>query len=161
MSFKEKCVQLLQNSTVDAIPLVPELIEINSKSTLQQAFQTLLNNNILSAPVYLEEEGEYTGFLDLRDLISFVVFVYDNANLENDIQLAHIVSNGKNLIKSPTAGGVTVSYLSRRNKFTPVHGDDSLLRVAEILASGTHRVPVMGPNGRVISIISQSNINSV
>jgi len=55
--------------------------------------------------------------------------------------------------------GVTVSYLSRRHRFSPVTEDEPLVKVVSHLASPTvHRVPVVDSQGRVINIVSQSAI---
>ena len=46
--------------------------------------QKLLDNDILSAPVYDVEAAKYTGFLDLRDLVSFTVYLYDEQQDPDD-----------------------------------------------------------------------------
>lgn len=51
--------------------------------------------------------------------------------------------------------------LAKRNRFVPVHLDDSLFKVAEILAAGgAHRVPVTDPNdpSKIIDVVSQSTL---
>jgi CBS-domain-containing membrane protein len=52
--------------------------------------------------------------------------------------------------------------LSRRNRFHPVKQEDSLFDVVKILVNRhIHRVPVLGANGKVVNIISQSTVASV
>jgi len=97
-------------------------------------------------------------FLDIRDLISFVVFVYDQQKVTNDIRLADLIRYGIGQFHTLTTDGVTVSYLARRNRFVPVKESDSLQKVTNILASGLHRVPVVGDDGKVVNVISQSTI---
>jgi CBS-domain-containing membrane protein len=47
---------------------------------------------------------------------------------------------------------------SRRNPFKPVGQTATLKEAAQRLAAGAHRVPVVGADGRVVNIISQSSI---
>jgi len=101
---------------------------------------------------------EYVGFLDIRDLVSFVVYVYDQQKVHNDSRLGDLIRYGIGQFTTPSTDGVTITYLARRNRFKPVLLSDSLLTVVELLAKGLHRVPVLGENGRVINIISQSTI---
>ena len=42
-----------------------------------QVFECLLDNCVLSAPVWDEVTSEYCGFLDLRDLVSYIVYEWD------------------------------------------------------------------------------------
>jgi len=149
---------LLSQTKVGALKRPPKVIVIDSKTPLLEAFQTLLDHNLLSAPVYDGEKKVYTGFLDIRDLVSFVVFVYDEQKVEDNNTLKDILRHGEKMFSTPTTDGVTVSYLSRRNKFIQVMDEDTLLKVTEILSHGVHRVPVIDKDGNVVSIVSQSNV---
>ena len=78
----DKLKQLLLNNSVDSIPAPKNgVIQLDSTEQVVHGFQKLLDNNILSAPVWDAKEGKYIGFLDIRDLVSFCVFIHDN-NLE-------------------------------------------------------------------------------
>lgn len=44
---------------------------------LLEVFQTLLEEGVLSAPVWDEGTSEYCGFVDLQDLLSYVVYEWD------------------------------------------------------------------------------------
>lgn len=131
------------------------VIEIDSKQPLEQAFAVLVDNNILSAPVWDEESKMYLGFLDIRDLVAFAVF----ASKENEmIRDLHEIVNHATKLHSKTQDSITVTYLCLRNPFKAVQGEATLEEVCRILATGTHRVPVIGADGKVINIISQSSI---
>jgi len=134
------------------------VIEIDSTKNLYEAFQLLLEKNILSAPVYDQATSKYTGFLDVRDLNSFVVFVHDEQKVHNNTQLADLITHGESQFKTATTDGVSVKYLSRRNRFHPVAGTDTLFKVCEYLsAPDIHRVPVL-ENGKVSTLITQTTI---
>jgi len=129
------------------------------KSTFSpfEGFKTLVDNNILSAPVYDEKAHKYSGFLDIRDLVSFVVFVDDDQKSDVPQNLNELIMHGCKLFKAELEG-VTVTYLSRRNPFHPISSGESLLKVCEELAKGLHRVPIVNNNGDLVNIISQSTV---
>lgn len=62
------------------------------------------------------------------------------------------------MFKAPTTEGVTVSYLARRNKFSPLKEDAKLLAAVELLSRGLHRVPILSESGKLVNIVSQSSI---
>jgi len=157
-SYREQCLAYLNNLTVSSIHSVQKIIQLPSTATLIHGFETLLDNNILSAPVYIEGSGEYVGFLDIRDIVSFVVFVYDQQIVSNDSRLADLIRYGVGQFHTLTTDGVTLTYLARRNIFRPVKLTDSLMKVIKILGSGLHRVPVLDDEGKLVNIISQSTI---
>jgi len=151
-------VEILKTHTVASLPIPQSIVEFTNHTPLFEAFQTLVKQNLLSAPVKSAESNEYLGFLDIRDLVSFVVFIYDEQKVQNDTRLNDIVQHGSGLLKSPGTDGVTISYLCRRHRFSPVPQTHSLLQVAQIL-SDKYRVPVV-LDGKVVNVISQSTIIS-
>jgi len=150
--------QLLANTKVSSIasPKGGAVI-IRSTETTYEGFKKLLEHHILSAPVLDVNTNKYTGFLDMRDLASFVVFVDDDQHSDVPSNLQDILIRGCKLLKQPT-DGVTCTYLSRRNPFHQVQLEDTLLHVCEILAKGVHRVPVVDAKGQVVNIVSQSTV---
>jgi len=111
----------------------------------------LLSYNILSAPVY---DGEkYIGFLDIKDLVTFVLTLYDEGFFETGTNISDILRSAGDKL--------SIVELSKKNKFIPVDENDSLFKVVQILATDVPRVPVLGQNGKVINIISQSSIISI
>eukprot|EP00007_Cunea_sp_BSH-02190019_P001846 CAMPEP_0174236862 /NCGR_PEP_ID=MMETSP0417-20130205/6233_1 /TAXON_ID=242541 /ORGANISM="Mayorella sp, Strain BSH-02190019" /LENGTH=313 /DNA_ID=CAMNT_0015315559 /DNA_START=51 /DNA_END=992 /DNA_ORIENTATION=+ len=146
--------ELLASAKVSDIPLPGKVVVLSSSQTPAEAFAVLVTERILSAPVRVAGSREYCGILDVRDLISFVVFGETEVAHTN---LIEIVGAGEKMYKEAIEG-VTVSYMARRNPFHPVKEDASLLAVAEKLAKGTHRVPVVNAEGDVINIISQSSL---
>jgi len=135
----------------------PDVIIINSSETPFQAFKKLVDNNILSAPVWSEETKQYTGFMDMKDLVSFVIYIDDDQNSSAPNNLEDIVLSGLKLFKAPV-DGVTVTYLSRRRPFRSVSTNDSLYHIMELLAKGTHRVAVIDDSGKAVRIVSQSSV---
>lgn len=147
-------LDFLQTHFLKALPQPrPDVIVIPADTQPAEAFKILVDNNILSAPVYDTYLQHYWGFIDLRDLISFAVFTEEQ---EGGHTLQDIVGVGVKMFRRPTAA-ITTPYLARRHPFTPVSDNASLAEVAAILASGVHRVPVM-KQGKVVDIVSQSTL---
>eukprot|EP01117_Protostelium_nocturnum_P018867 TRINITY_DN798_c0_g1_i1.p1 TRINITY_DN798_c0_g1~~TRINITY_DN798_c0_g1_i1.p1 ORF type:complete len:316 (+),score=95.22 TRINITY_DN798_c0_g1_i1:141-1088(+) len=134
----------------------PKVITISSTETPYQGFLKLVENSILSAPVYLEDTKQFTGFLDMRDLVSFVIYIDDDQNSPAPNNLEDIVLSGLKLYKAPV-DGVTVTYLSRTKPFHPIKETDSLWDAFELLGKGVHRVPVVNEKGEITNILSQSS----
>jgi len=131
------------------------VIVVNSNEQPLQGFQRLLDNHILSAPVYDDAAGKYIGFLDIRDLVSFCVFINDNNNETSN--LTDLVNYGVKMFKH-AVDGVTVTYLSKRNPFHSINKGASLKEAFDMLARGLRRVPVVDENGKIVNIISQSTV---
>eukprot|EP01128_Nolandella_sp_AFSM9_P009153 TRINITY_DN5789_c0_g1_i1.p1 TRINITY_DN5789_c0_g1~~TRINITY_DN5789_c0_g1_i1.p1 ORF type:complete len:354 (-),score=90.60 TRINITY_DN5789_c0_g1_i1:175-1236(-) len=157
MSFKSNANAILQSKTVSAIKAPDSILALDSKATLHESFQKLVDKNILSAPVYDQSTSTWIGFLDVRDLVSFIVFVYDEQKVTDNTRLQDLLVHGLGQYKMATTDGVTVGYLARRNRFVPVSEEDSLTKVVEVLSKGVHRVPVVKDN-KVVNIVSQSSI---
>jgi len=145
-------VEVLQVSGDDR-----DIVEISSTLSISEGFQVLLDNNVLSAPVYDSAAKSYVGFLDLRDLVSWAVFLYDEQENPTDDEL-DLINAAQKLYKHAT-GGITLSYLARRNSFRAVKSGASLASVAAILKTGVKRVPVLNEENRVKFIISQTAVN--
>jgi len=107
--------------------------------------------------VWNEETKKYTGFLDMRDLVSSVVFIAEHASNTQTKTLADLFVNAKWV-----GGAFTVTYLSRRNPFRSVHLSDSLATVLELLAKKgpgrMKRVAVVDEAGKVVNIVSQTTL---
>eukprot|EP01126_Amoeba_proteus_P008341 TRINITY_DN1307_c0_g2_i9.p1 TRINITY_DN1307_c0_g2~~TRINITY_DN1307_c0_g2_i9.p1 ORF type:complete len:315 (+),score=22.67 TRINITY_DN1307_c0_g2_i9:199-1143(+) len=154
--FKTKVLEFLYKNSTEILECGNGVIQIDSRSPILDAFEVLLNNNILSAPVWDALENIYTGFLDIRDLVSWVVFLYDEQKLQDNTRLLDLVQHGMSEFRL-SGDGVTLSYLSRRHRFQAVEEGEPLMRIVQLLATGMHRVPVV-KDGRLIKIISQTTI---
>jgi len=159
-SFKQNALDFLKvTKIVDGFPRPEHIISLDSKCKLYDGFLALIQGNVLSAPVWDASVNKYIGFLDIRDLVSFVVYVYDDQKVQDNSRLEDLILHGVGQLKMKTTDGVTVSYLSRRHKFITVSENDTLDTVTKILADqSVHRVPVLDETGKVVNIISQSSI---
>jgi len=152
--------RLMEKTPVEVLRVSGEernIVEISSTLSIGDGFQVLLDNNVLSAPVYDPAAKSYVGFLDLRDLVSWAVFLFDEQENPADDEL-DLINAAQKLYKHAT-GGISLSYLARRNPFRAVKSGSNLASVAAILKTGVKRVPVLNDENRVIFIISQTSVN--
>jgi len=139
--------KVLQNHTASEIETSGKVIEIKSTMSPMEASQILWENNILGAPVWDDERKKYLGFFDMRDTLSAVIASHKDVKGES-LPL---------MTKWFEDMNVTVTYLAARNPFVYCKADTSLEEVCRRLVKNKcHRIPVVGPDGRCVSIISQS-----
>ena len=71
----------------------------------------------MSAPVFDEKEKKYTGFLDVRDLVSFVVFIDDDQNSSSPTDLEYILKHGLKVFRVPVDGVTcTCKFVQKKKK---------------------------------------------
>jgi len=159
--MKKSFREAIENLKVSDLPAMKgPVVTVSSNDSLEEGFLKLSNGNVLSAPVFSEETKQYTGFLDMRDLVSSVVFISEQQSQKATKTLADLFVNAKWV-----GGAFSVTYLSRRNAFKSVSPSDPLIKVCEMLAARSgaaklKRVAVVDAEGQVTAIISQSTLLS-
>ncbi|KAI8637633.1 hypothetical protein BD408DRAFT_424159 [Parasitella parasitica] len=142
-----------------------KMIEINGSVSVEEACQVLVENNISSAPVFVDsEKGHYIGMFDYGDVIAYILLVLhrkpdqkesnDTIDLES-LEIKDIIQRALQGQKVPVG---MASDLSRKNPFYSILEEATLLSAVEIFASGTHRVSILEPDGSVKGILSQSTV---
>ncbi|KAK3268222.1 hypothetical protein CYMTET_23271 [Cymbomonas tetramitiformis] len=163
-------VPLLESSVGELPKRKEKVICIEASTPVLEAFQEIMDNFILSAPVRDEKSGEWVGFLDLRDLVSYAICDYDDKhakkpartmpNLKVCLQNVETSMYALNAAagKAVSAAYSNITYLARRHKFCPVTEEKSLVDVVNLLGAGIQRVPVVNEDGEIVNIVSQSSI---
>jgi len=116
---------------------------------VQSVFEKLITNKILSTPCYDPMAQKYVGFIDLADIVYFLL---DNLS-EEQIRTGHKAPDA--LVNTPCK---SIKNLSKRNKFSPVQKDASVEALLDLVEPWLHRVPVINETGEVIGVVSQSSI---
>jgi len=143
-----KVEELIKHST-------KPLVYVENTATVEQAFKCLTENNILGAPIFDKKQNKYVGLVDMIDILTFLVKVFHEAE-HRSMSIQKLVSLSEHFKKLNVE---TISDLSRRNPWVPVKAGSSLKSVVEILAyQHVHRVPILGDDGKVVNIITQSDI---
>ena len=151
-----KCLDLLKGQKV---------IEIAAEAPLAGGCETLVTNGVSSAPVFSSKTSTYVGMLDYRDIVSFVLVAFHRRQLEKVDELEEPRLN--DLVKRVVTGGAgdgevearMVSDLSHHNPFYSVLEASPLSTAIDILGkNGVHRMNVLGDDGKVKGVLSQTDI---
>ncbi|GME95291.1 unnamed protein product [[Candida] boidinii] len=139
-----------------------KLIIINSKISVEEAFDTLVKNNLTSVPVEEFENDLNCLTFDYTDLNSYLLLVLNKLKMERLSSLNYEPkSEIPDLIKKAQRGEqVPVSFvirLANKNPFIKLNESDNLANVVEILGSGVHRVAIT-KNQQLTGILSQRRL---
>jgi len=132
------------------------LVTLREDNTIEQAVKLLSNAKVLSAPV-LKKSGETLGFVDMLDIVWFVVSVApDPADLKEE----HLRS--QNLEIAGRAMSLqTVNHIvgkSGRDPYVPIYETSPVTMLVDLFSQGIHRVAVYNADNSVLDIVSQSRI---
>lgn len=104
---KASFAKLLEKTPVAALPVPGAILTIASNTPPLDAFKAILARNVLSAPVQAPD-GQYVGFLELRDFVSFSVFLCDRYDFRT---YGDIIENGIKMFNEPLEG-ITCSCIT-------------------------------------------------
>ncbi|KAG9296105.1 hypothetical protein G9A89_011958 [Geosiphon pyriformis] len=151
---------------VKVIDLVVDqnVIVIDANTPIEEACESLIKNNISSAPVYDSNTQSFVGMFDWADVMSYLLIVLKKKNNWEQQQKSEeeLTSEFKDLIRlaiqcEPVPVKLA-SDLSNKNPFYSVMPETSLLHVVELFGSGSHRVAVLDANGNLKGLLTQSHV---
>jgi len=128
-----------------------KLICIDSDDTIAEALEALKEHNIVSAPVWDISRKGFLGFMDVMDIVSFLL---EKVSVDD-------IKGGKNITKANLSQLRIrdATNISQYNPWCPVYIGKPLLSVMDMFSGGTiHRVPISDEQGSIVSIISQSKV---
>jgi len=133
------------------------IITVKSTDTISHAFQTLIDNKVLSVPVYNVKEHMYIGFIDVVDIVAHALTVFKETEFMGG-ETPRLLESGERFGGQQVS---SVSDLSRRNPWKPV---DEKMPISAALDRmvlwKVHRVPVIDSSGELLTLITQSQIVS-
>lgn len=101
-----RCVDLVKGRNV---------IEIDSESSIEAGCEVLVRNGISSAPVYNKKTNSYTGMLDYRDIVAFVLVAFRTNRLptikEGVAEEGNDPARINQIIRTLVAGGQATAEL--------------------------------------------------
>lgn len=152
----QRIKKLLEASKASDLGKQEEIVELTTAMSPIEGFKLLLAKNILSAPVWDQDSKAYTGFLDVRDLVASCLHVIHEKK-EEEFVYEHFLTAA--VTHSFRGMDPSIKYLSKRNPFKAIKADAPLIEAAELMRRRhCHRVPVVDAEGKVVQIVSQSNI---
>lgn len=92
MSLRE----LLAKHTVEALPLPADVACIDSTATAGAAFQVLMEQHVLSAPIV--EAGKGIGLVDMADFVAFIVSLLPESRVYPESEMEKL---NKDLSEAP------------------------------------------------------------
>jgi len=160
---------LFCNTTIEQIiPNTQKMIVISSTKHVPDAFKTLVQNNIYSAPVMNLETKEYYGFIDLLDIVTFIVKI-----IEEQLKEEGKAINSKGIPQQDFYSLLEVSEafdwttvnqiidLSKRNPMCPIRKKESVFEALKVFKNtGAHKLPVLQSPWSVENVLTQSTIIS-
>jgi 5'-AMP-activated protein kinase regulatory gamma subunit len=149
------CELLAQVQVQDLSHTSGPVVVVDSRKSLAHTFLTMVNNNILCAPVLDKSAGSFMGLIDMIDIACFVVDIAkDNERLGSDY--IDFLSKEEEFKCRKTSD---VADLSKRNSMFPVAADASLLDAVKIMANNhVQRIPILNDNGQIVNLLTQSAI---
>lgn len=132
-----------------------QCITVNSNATITEAVEILAKHNILAAPILNVDPAAdpKKKFLGIIDMVNIACFLLDQMYEEH--------RTFESFHKHEIITGTKLQDLDPKHwsPFLPLKPSDSLLDAMLIMGQyGVHRVPVVGDDGALINIITQSAV---
>jgi CBS-domain-containing membrane protein len=159
-------VALLEQMTVNQLAADKEVTTVPEDTQLKDVLHLLASRRILSAPVVCKDSRDVMGFVDVMDILTFVVRTVTQGldMLEaqwspwaNDI--TSLQARGQQFGDTPVR---EVMAAAKADPYFPVYGQGTVMQAMEHFAVGVHRAAVFNKTNKVLTnIISQSDVVSL
>jgi len=125
---------------------------VGKKAAIKEVFQLLTDKKILSVPIYDNRAGKYKTFVDILDLLVYIVKIVGNDSIGSGYET--ISSHPKF-----TANCAELADGSHRNPFVPIDQSMSLATAIERMNKNkVHRLAVVNASGELSDLFSQSDV---
>jgi len=129
------------------------IITVKSGDTIPTAFKTLIDHNILSAPIYDVKSHKYIGFIDMIDLLTLAINVLTETNNISAHELSQIKDS-----KFTNTTCSEISNISNRNPWKPVDTKTPVVDAISLMVRyNVHRIPVVDSTGELQTMFTQSH----
>jgi len=135
-----------------------KVLSVHKDDTISKGFKVLIDNNILSVPVYDRNEKKFCSFFSMLDIIQEVLEVTNNFTLpDGDISSVLTILQEKQLFKKSKVGDI--ANVSKRDPFIIVNSEMKLDEVARVMVrNNIRRVPVLDSRGELCNVITNSRL---
>jgi CBS-domain-containing membrane protein len=147
---------LAETRAKDILPRQP-LVYVYESDSIVEAFKGLVEKKILSMPVYRKHTEICIGFVDILDILGYIVKRLREAGPQASPYAAmktwHQLDT---FVATPVSSAINASD---RNTYATVSMEARLQDVVDIMVqSGAHRVGVLDHKGQVFNILTQTRI---
>lgn len=150
-----------QDITLSELVETNKLITINSSVSVEEAFQTLVNNGLTSVPVENFQNDLNCLTFDYTDLNAYLLLVLNKIKSDELLGMDYDPAAVQEMVKKAQTGEqVPVSFVIRlttKNPFIKLTELDTISTVVEILGTGVHRVAITN-DGKLTGILSQRRL---
>jgi len=148
---------LVTRKAESLIPSDGRIFVAQRTDKLVDVWKGLIRHNFLSVPVLQKTGQKYYGFVDLADIVLYMVNLFGASKLNIEKDFWELYSK-EEILQDRVVNDIMSYPLSRRNPFHPVPKGYSILAAVELLAreKGLHRVPVVDQNRKLINMLTQS-----
>jgi len=137
------------------------VVEVTTRTSLKDVILTLAREDISSVPVFDDKEGQYLGFIEIKDIVKLLADasaistsdVYDVAEINRRMS-----SFLQSVLVEDSGHDGLVTKIAKEKGLQYVKMAASILDVILLMKQGASRVPVLGTDGKIVQIISQSDV---
>jgi len=156
----DRFIRSLLCTKVDSIrPPDNRIFVAQRTDKITEVWKGLVAHNFLSVPVLQKTKNKYYGFIDVYDIVKFVVESFDVEKLKDSEDWIKLVESSEEF-KQKTVDDIMRYPLTKRNPFYPLHSGYSVLAAVEIMAreKGLHRIPIVAEDRKLITVVTQSQL---
>ncbi|KAI8975126.1 the adenylate sensor from Amp activated protein kinase complexed with Amp [Mycotypha africana] len=151
---------LKQHTAYDVLPVSYRLIVFDTRLLVKKALNALVQNGIVSAPLWSSEKQQFAGMLTVADFINLIQYYYTHASVDEafreieSFELAHL----RNVEKHIVGAAAVAPQLTSMDPMATLY--DACRMLAE---SRVHRVPLLDREPEtgtemIVSVITQYRI---
>jgi len=137
-----------------------KVISVNGGEPLSVGISALYEHNLLSVPLFDNNQKTYTNFLDLLDVLFYVINLLETNDLKQGEPTGFMdLVNVNNLFRHITC--MQVANFSNRDPFIEMVNTSPLDRAVKAMSNpndSIHRIPILLADGTLTGILSQSRV---
>jgi len=131
------------------------IVSVAADAPVAQAFQVLIKNNILSAPVFDYSKDKYWYMFSIRDVVNHALRVLDETKFESDDVPAYTFLTEKEHFRNYKVQDI----VGNQDKLLEIGTDVYVDKVVELMVSNNaHRVISLNADRSLNNIITQSRV---
>eukprot|EP00026_Physarum_polycephalum_P009201 Phypoly_transcript_09315.p1 GENE.Phypoly_transcript_09315~~Phypoly_transcript_09315.p1 ORF type:complete len:398 (-),score=61.79 Phypoly_transcript_09315:151-1344(-) len=152
-------VLLLANTKVESIWTRESKIFFAMRNdTVKAVFKGLIQHNFSSCPVLQKTKKKWYGFLDIANIVKFIVQHFEEATLAEHTDIMDLLEQTENF-KDLQVADLMKNPLGILSPYHPVYMGFSLFAAYEAMArENLHRLAVVDANRALVSVITQSQL---
>jgi CBS-domain-containing membrane protein len=131
------------------------IISVGADAPVSEAFQVLIKNGVLAAPVFDYTENKYCYMFSIRDVVYHALRVLDETQFTNEDIPAMTFMTEKDHFRNYKVKDI----VGHKEKLVEVGTEDTVDKVvAQMVQANAHRVVSLNKDGSLNNIITQSRV---